>query len=877
LGNAITAKQPVFGLLPRPCITIAVTLLVWIIFLMGFLLFTETESNGENLWTPQDTESKEQQKWVLGAFGAADRTVGVYSLNEDGNVLTVASLKALEKLHTQIKATTGTCEIGGCENKKVHYGLGDGVDVSTSDAIRSVLSIWGGSAPQSGVDFLADINVQDKWKTSSGVKLNLGDMLGGVEYDAAGKIAKAKVFRTTILLKNDREDVDDQDKDPASESWEVEFDKTVMDFSDPALKENYPKSVAGNSQEAGAAIRGDLASLSIGYVLLIGFSLIVLSHYKLAKSNMVISLFSVLSVAMASTSSFGVCAYLGVKQNPVVSVIYLLLLGIGMDDTYVIMGALVRATSSEPEERVTEALQRAGASISVTSITNIVAFAAGMTSSLPALRDFCIFASMGIVFDFFYQCTFLVAIIYYRTKWAGPDFCCCCSADPERTGCCVCGLPICSREGRHVCCPCTFEEDGKTKTVTQTVLNRITKWTLTPIGNVVVLVCTLGLMGGAASGLPSLKMDFDRNWFIPPDSHYSAMFAIEERDFPQKGGVPFYVFTKGGNYAAAHSDGSLSSLYERMRNCEWVHREIYNWYESFVQNPGRAAKAKVSDAEFAKELKQFLTPPSMGARFAKDVIFSMNGDQVVGVKATRAFFQGKETKSGGDDVEFVKAVRECADDKPLDAFAFNGFFLYFDGYAVVGPETIQNIIVALLCVVVICTALLGDFLAAFLVVLMVAVVDFCLLGYMAHWELDFNSVTAINAVIAVGLAVDYSAHIAHSFLLATGSRLERVTEAVDHIGSSVMNGAVSTLLAVLPLGLSKSYVFTVFFRMWFMIVLFGSYMGIIVLPVVLRWVGPPSYGTPPESPVESDKYKEDASSKVEVANSPGGPTAADGA
>merc|ERR1712032_1160231 len=93
---------------------------------------------------------------------------------------------------------------------------------------------------------------------------------------------------------------------------------------------------------------------------------------------------------------------------------------------------------------------------------------------------------------------------------------------------------------------------------------------------------------------------------------------------------------------------------------------------------------------------------------------------------------------------------------------------------------------------------------SFLVVSMVGIVDVCLLGYMAHWNLDFNSVTAINVTIAVGLAVDYSAHVAHSFLVATGDRQQRVIHAIDHIGSSVANGAFTTFLAVLPLGASQS-------------------------------------------------------------------------
>merc|ERR1712137_1414500 len=118
--------------------------------------------------------------------------------------------------------------------------------------------------------------------------------------------------------------------------------------------------------------------------------------------------------------------------------------------------------------------------------------------------------------------------------------------------------------------------------------------------------------------------------------------------------------------------------------------------------------------------------------------------------------------------------------------------------------------------------MLGDVLAATLVLTMIGLIDVCILGYMAHWDLDFNSVTAINLVLAVGLAVDYSAHIAHSFLVTQApSGAERARHAVEHIGISVLNGAFSTFLAVFPLCVSKSYVFQVFFKMWFMIIIFG--------------------------------------------------------
>ena len=41
---------------------------------------------------------------------------------------------------------------------------------------------------------------------------------------------------------------------------------------------------------------------------------------------------------------------------------------------------------------------------------------------------------------------------------------------------------------------------------------------------------------------------------------------------------------------------------------------------------------------------------------------------------------------------------------------------------------------------------------------------------MYFWGLTIDTVTTINLLIAIGLTVDYSAHIAHTFMTQTGTR-----------------------------------------------------------------------------------------------------------
>jgi len=819
----------------RPCLVILGTTVLGLALFPGMLIIGE-EGDGEKLWTPQDTESQDQGAWVRATFGSSARRARVYSTNNKANVLTRDSLVGLEKLHDGMIAVTAKCELGSCDGKTVSFP-----DVRLKQR-RSVLSIWGDMAPSSTANILADVNNQTKWKSTDGHALKITDMLGGVVYDSAGQVTSAACFLTSFYLTDIRERADNNMIDPATNAWELELDTFVEGFSHPALVEHQPWTIKGQSKAGGSAISEDVGKLVTGYYLLIGFSIIVMSHHKLVRSNGVMAMASLGSVILSIISTFGFCGYVGLKTNPVTSVLYLVLLGIGVDDSYVIMGEFGHAKGS-PEQRVIQAITKAGTSIAVTSVTDMVAFAAGCTSSLPALRDFCIFAAIGIFWDFFYQSTFFIGFLALRARGTAdnrPDWLCCVKVDPESTGCCSCKVPVFSRNGKCVCCPCTVtKENGQDVGLTRRALNVITNFTMTTGGTVAVAILTAGLLAGACTGLPKLTADFDPKWFTPDDHPYTETYKTVDLYFPAAGGLPVYVYTQDGNYAAAHTDGSLLALYERFGEDEFIERSTGNWYLEFTKNAQRSERSKASNAAFASEVHTFLTTTAEGTRFSKDVVIAKDATgNPTSISAAKVMYIAKAAQNGQDEIDLSVSTRATVGGKPLKAFAFARPYLFFDGLAVVSKETIQNIIGACICVFLVNVVMLADLFAALLVLLMIGFVDILILGYMAHWELDFNSVTAINLVLAVGLAVDYSAHIAHSFLVAKGTGVERAKEAVDHIGMSVFNGAFSTFLAILPLGLSKSYVFTVFFKMWFTIIIFGSYFGLIVLPIFLRYLAP---------------------------------------
>ena len=53
-------------------------------------------------------------------------------------------------------------------------------------------------------------------------------------------------------------------------------------------------------------------------------------------------------------------------------------------------------------------MRHAGVAITITSVTDLMAFGIGASTVLPAMSSFCVYAAVGILFVFFYMITFFL-------------------------------------------------------------------------------------------------------------------------------------------------------------------------------------------------------------------------------------------------------------------------------------------------------------------------------------------------------------------------------------------------------------------------------------------------------------------------------------
>lgn len=84
---------------------------------------------------------------------------------------------------------------------------------------------------------------------------------------------------------------------------------------------------------------------------------------------------------------------------------------------------------------------------------------------------------------------------------------------------------------------------------------------------------------------------------------------------------------------------------------------------------------------------------------------------------------------------------------------------------------------------------------------------------MQYWNLTIDLISCIGLQLAVGLCIDYAAHVGHKFLtIGNGSRNERTYETVMQISAPVLYGGLSTLLALTMLATSEAHTFQTFFK-----------------------------------------------------------------
>ena len=191
--------------------------------------------------------------------------------------------------------------------------------------------------------------------------------------------------------------------------------------------------------------------------------------------------------------------------------------------------------------------------------------------------------------------------------------------------------------------------------------------------------------------------------------------------------------------------------------------------------------------------------------FKADIVLKPNTTPIE-IESARIIFFYENNNDATNQAEAMKTLRKDLKNSDIpNAYGISIMFIYAEQFAAVAADTIRNLAICGLTIVVITIPYLMHPGITGLVFLSFSSLLFELLGLMTAWDVSLDVIAMIIIIMAVGFSVDYTCHIAHAYMISQKSTPnKRAIDALTTMGTSVLNGGTISFIfhANFPLFLS---------------------------------------------------------------------------
>ncbi|KAK4781437.1 hypothetical protein SAY86_015539 [Trapa natans] len=164
----------------------------------------------------------------------------------------------------------------------------------------------------------------------------------------------------------------------------------------------------------------DAITILISYLVMFGYISMTLGDMPRFSSfyiysKVLLGLSGVILVMLSVLGSVGFFSAIGVKSTLIImEVIPFLVLAVGVDNMCILVHAVKRQQLELTlESRISNALVEVGPSITLASLSEVLAFAVGSFIPMPACRVFSMFAALAVLLDFLLQISAFVSLIVF--------------------------------------------------------------------------------------------------------------------------------------------------------------------------------------------------------------------------------------------------------------------------------------------------------------------------------------------------------------------------------------------------------------------------------------------------------------------------------